>query len=282
MFKEKLMSVNMYKKSNVLQMFFNIIENKGKEPLDFDTLTIEHILPQTPDSDWHIDLGDSFSVVYDKYLHTLGNLSVTGYNSNLLNMGFSKKKKALNELDQSGELKVKILNKEMLSDEITKWDEDVIKKRAERLSKEIIKNYKYPTDIDKTIEFDTYLEVYIEDNKIEVDGDYNLFGFKIKDKKFEYKNYSDVYFCFLNCLYDLNPNIMNQLAEDEWSFSRSTKAYISFDDSKMIRPKQLHNSNIFVETNFSRLYIFDAIVELLSKYDNELSFDDFCILYDID
>ena len=219
-------------------------------------------------------------MVYDKYLHTLGNLSVTGYNSDLQNKGYQKKKKALSELNQSGELKVKILNEEMLDDNIAKWDEDIIKNRADRLSNEIIKNYNYPENIDKTIEFETYIEVYIEDNKLEVDGDYNLFGFKIKDKKYECRSYSDLYMEFLGCLYVLNPNILTQLAKDEWSFARATKAYISYDNSKMIRPKELLNSNIFIEINFNRWYIFDAIVEILSKYENELSFNDFCLLYE--
>ena len=279
-FKDRLVSVNMYKKSNVLQLLFNDIENKGKEPLDFETLTIEHILPQTPDSEWYIDLGKDFDMIYDKYLHTLGNLSITGYNSEFQNKGYKKKKQALNELNKSGELKVKILNEEMLDDKITKWDEDVIKSRADRLSKKIIENYCYPTKLDKSIEFNTYFEVYIEDNKIEVDGDYKLCGFRIKDIKYKCKKYTDLYVSFLNCLYNINPNILNQLAEDKWSFARATKAYISKDDSEMVRPKELSDSNIYVETNFNRWYIFDAIVDILSKYDNEVSFNDFCLLYD--
>ena len=168
----------------------------------------------------------------------------------------------------------------MLDDKITKWDEDVIKSRADRLSKKIIENYCYPTKLDKSIEFNTYFEVYIEDNKIEVDGDYKLCGFRIKDIKYKCKKYTDLYVSFLNCLYNINPNILNQLAEDKWSFARATKAYISKDDSEMVRPKELSDSNIYVETNFNRWYIFDAIVDILSKYDNEVSFNDFCLLYD--
>ena len=84
----------MYKKSRVLRYFFDIIENDNKEPVDMSDLTIEHILPETLSNQWKKNLGeDKYQEIYDKYVHTLGNLSITGYNSEYSNYPFVEKKK---------------------------------------------------------------------------------------------------------------------------------------------------------------------------------------------
>jgi uncharacterized protein with ParB-like and HNH nuclease domain/alkylated DNA nucleotide flippase Atl1 len=73
------------------------------EPLDFERakVTIEHVLPQTPTNEWwdmlRADLGDDETVeeVHSSLVHTLGNLSLTAYNSKLANDGFGAKKQIL-------------------------------------------------------------------------------------------------------------------------------------------------------------------------------------------
>jgi alkylated DNA nucleotide flippase Atl1 len=73
------------------------------EPLDFERakVTIEHVLPQTPTSEWwdmlRVDLGDDETVeeLHSSLVHTLGNLSLTAYNSKLANDGFAAKKQIL-------------------------------------------------------------------------------------------------------------------------------------------------------------------------------------------
>jgi hypothetical protein len=67
----------------------------SKEPVDPKGLTIEHVLPQTPTKAWKAaiasDLGPDENVdeVYESLLHTLGNLTLTGYNSELSNAAFA-------------------------------------------------------------------------------------------------------------------------------------------------------------------------------------------------
>ena len=55
-------------------------------------------MPQNKENDdWKKELGKDFDYVYDKYLHTLGNLSLTGYNSELSDKSFKEKKQSKNE-----------------------------------------------------------------------------------------------------------------------------------------------------------------------------------------
>lgn len=70
-----------------------------KEPVEFDELTIEHVLPQTLTDDWEQRIAAAQESVDDarSLVHTLGNLTLTGYNSKLGNMSFDKKRKILGE-----------------------------------------------------------------------------------------------------------------------------------------------------------------------------------------
>ena len=64
--------------------FLRLLENHGrKEHVTIEDYTIEHILPQNENlsTEWRAALGEDWADVQQKYLHTLGNLTLTGYNS---------------------------------------------------------------------------------------------------------------------------------------------------------------------------------------------------------
>lgn len=59
-------------------------ENHGrKERVQVQDYTIEHIMPQNENLSeaWKADLGKDWEHTHSQYLHTLGNLTLTGYNS---------------------------------------------------------------------------------------------------------------------------------------------------------------------------------------------------------
>ncbi len=72
--------------------FFERLENfDTKEPVNTKGLTTEHIMPQTLTEESERDLGENFQEIHNKYLHTIGNLTKTGYNSEYSNKSFQKK-----------------------------------------------------------------------------------------------------------------------------------------------------------------------------------------------
>ncbi len=72
--------------------FFERLENfDTKEPVNTQKCTIEHIMPQELTEEWKRDLGENFQAIHDKYLHTIGNLTLTGYNSEYRNNSFQEK-----------------------------------------------------------------------------------------------------------------------------------------------------------------------------------------------
>ncbi len=76
------------------EYFLERLENfdpDTKEPVNTQECTIEHIMPQTLTEEWKRDLGENFQEIHDKYLHTIGNLTKTGYNTEYGNRSFQKK-----------------------------------------------------------------------------------------------------------------------------------------------------------------------------------------------
>ncbi len=95
-FKDSFITKELYhpKKTEKVFNFLKRLENfDTKEPVNTKECTIEHIMPQTLTKEWKKDLGGNFQAIHDKYLHTIGNLTLTGYNENYSNNSFQKKKR---------------------------------------------------------------------------------------------------------------------------------------------------------------------------------------------
>jgi uncharacterized protein with ParB-like and HNH nuclease domain/predicted transport protein len=117
------------------------LENYGrKERVAVDEYTIEHIMPQNEklSAAWRNALGDDWKRVQETWLHTLGNLTLTGYNSEYSDRPFPDKR------DMVGGFKESPLKLNQGLGSLDNWDEDAIKKRAARLSKTAAKVWAFP------------------------------------------------------------------------------------------------------------------------------------------
>ena len=76
-----------------------------KEPVDLISLTIEHVLPQTIDkgagAQWQPVLGPEWKALHERWVHTIGNLTLTGYNPDMSNRPFDEKRRALGQSNVS-------------------------------------------------------------------------------------------------------------------------------------------------------------------------------------
>lgn len=107
------------------------LENyERKERVPVDEYTIEHVMPQNLNNEWKKELGTDWERIHKTYLHTLGNLTLTGYNSEYSDRQFSEKKSMKGGFNVSP-LK---LNKEIANKD--KWGEREILNRAEELTKQ--------------------------------------------------------------------------------------------------------------------------------------------------
>lgn len=137
---EKLLNQNMYSKRKILNHILIAIENtEGKEFVSAEKSTIEHIMPQNLTKEWERELGPNYEEIHSTYLHTLGNLTLTPYNSELGDKSFYDKK--IHE--KHGFCKSKLALNEGLC-ELDKWTNKEITDRTKQLSKKIINIWKYP------------------------------------------------------------------------------------------------------------------------------------------
>ncbi len=115
-------------------------ELSPKETVKFDDLSIEHLMPQTIKDDkngkvWMKMLGVDWQKIHEKLLHTIGNLTLSGYNIDMSNKPYNVKKKKLEESNLK-------LNK--FFQKIDKWDKDEIEKRSKILIKSILRLWPNP------------------------------------------------------------------------------------------------------------------------------------------
>lgn len=111
-----------------------------KERVQVDEFTIEHIMPQNENlsAEWQTELGPDWQRIHENYLHTLGNLTLTGYNSEYSDRPFMEKRNMKGGFAESP-LK---LNKEIAAKE--HWTEQDILSRAEILSQQAINVWAAP------------------------------------------------------------------------------------------------------------------------------------------
>ncbi len=140
-FKRQMQVRNLYsfnRRSYWLRRFEN---HDRKERVMVQDYTIEHILPQNENlnADWQAELGKDWKRIRAQYLHTLGNLTLTGYNSEYSDRSFQEKRDMEGGFHQSP-LR---LNEGMGTCEI--WNEEAIQKRADRLAVKATKIWVAPS-----------------------------------------------------------------------------------------------------------------------------------------
>ncbi len=146
-FKNRFITIDFYHfKKN--KYFFERLENdtEEKEPVNTQKCTIEHIMPQELTKEWKRDLGENFQAIHDKYLHTIGNLTKTGYNTEYGNRSFQKKR----DMEKGFKQSPLRLNQGLRG--LESFGEEEIKKRANDLADLALKIWTYPKLDAETLE----------------------------------------------------------------------------------------------------------------------------------
>lgn len=150
------------------------LENfSNKAPIIIENYTIEHIMPQNSNlnEEWKKALGSNWHDVQKKYLHTIGNLTLTAYNSEMSDKSFYEK------MEIEGGFKESALRLNSYVIKQTEWNENTIKSRAEQLSLKAIQIWKFP------IISNEQLAPYIETEKPLKEYSLNNYSFNDINKK---------------------------------------------------------------------------------------------------
>ncbi len=145
-FKDCFITIDFYKFKKK-EYFFERLENfDRKERVYTHEYTTEHIMPQILTEEWKKDLGENFKEIHDKYLHTIGNLTLTGYNNEYSNKSFQEKR------DMEKGFKDSPLRLNQGLRDLESFGEEEIKKRANVLADLALKIWTYPKLDAETLE----------------------------------------------------------------------------------------------------------------------------------
>lgn len=262
---------NLYRKNALCKFLLAAIENQGKEKLIIDNLTIEHIMPQNQNisSSWQKMLGPDYQTIKEKYLNTLGNLTLTGYNSELGDKPFAEKKEMLSE----AHTKVVILYEDVKNKE--SWNADAMEERAERLSKEIVKLFPV-IEPETLVSFDDpRFKEYSCDNP--EDAVYKTPNYYIfQGERVNVTSFSLMLRSIVDHLYEIDSSIIEGMARNnEKILSWSKNILLSYDPDVVsgTRQDKLHvkGTDIYESVGFSSTHIMYIIQALLDKYDIDRS-----------
>jgi len=118
-----------------------------KEYVPVDEYTIEHIMPQNEqlNDGWRESLGGDWERIQETWLHTLGNLTLTGYNSEYSDRPFHEKR------DMEKGFKDSPLKVNEGLGRLEQWNEEAIKQRAGRLADLAVGVWEPPRLDDETL-----------------------------------------------------------------------------------------------------------------------------------
>lgn len=263
-----LQEKNLYSKNALCKYLLCAIENQGKETLDTENLSIEHIMPQNKNlsMSWQKMLGENWQSVHEKYLHTLGNLTLTGYNSELGDKPFEKKKEKLEETITH----IAVLYSDVKDK--SEWNSVNMEKRAKRLAEIILKLF--PIEQPKTkIEFtDPHYKLYTLSNPD--DATYKTVNyFEFLGERVNVSSFAEMVRSIAQILYDMDNSIIDDMAKKHEPLPEWTTPAFSYEEDGVRNPFKLRNCNIYISTGYSASACIFFIRGLMKKYEFDISED---------
>lgn len=273
-FKDKLLTADIYQNRDSCRFILRILENgidSLKESVNINKdITIEHLMPQNRDSEeWHQEMGENFYYIWDKYIHTLGNLTLTGYNSELSDKPFLIKRDMIKEKSKFVFLNSDIIDKEH-------WNENAIRARAERLSTKLLVELKLPDEFKK-------VRKEVIGGRHGIDENIDLSWkrpncFILLGESREVKSAKEMLVGVCEILNDLDSEKLLSLAKQNYILNGAQTVLLSLNADLLRAAKEVGNTGIYVETNKSLNDIVKAIKLLLDIF--SLSYDDFVFYTD--
>lgn len=188
-------------------------EYESKVAVDFRNkqITIEHIMPQILDVLWQHELGNDYDNIHRTYLHNIGNLILTEFNSEMGNKPFNKKKEKL----ETSNLKYRLFLKS-----VNNWNENSILEHRKKMIDLFLETFPLPLK---------YKYKYQNNDSTNSEMMFSLFDDGISDlvrgkkpkrlfiqgEEYPVSNWRDVFIEIINFLRENNTDIFNSIMEDQ-------------------------------------------------------------------
>jgi uncharacterized protein with ParB-like and HNH nuclease domain len=246
-------------KQHLLESLENF-QNKEKvnveELLKSGEINIEHIMPQKLTPKWKENLGENWSEIHENYLNTLGNISLTGYNSKMSNKSFIEKR----DMEKGFKESRLLLNKDL--SELNTWSKNEIENRANKLCKIALEIWKYPQT--------NFVPKKDTSNLYSLSDDHEFTGEKVEsfiflDQEYEASNWRDLYQKIALILYDKDPKLFSSFLEDP-DFKNKKRNMVSKNKKDLHTPLTISDT-LYLECHLSAESILNMIRLILKKYD---------------
>lgn len=225
-----------------------------------DNITIEHIFPQTPSDEWKIQLNkNEYNDFASTYLHTLGNLTLSGNNGSLGNKTFTQKKFMNQEGKEQGYIYSRLWINSYLK-QIDTWNVETYQERTRILTNRFLEIWKLP-------------EIQIEQNPNA--GEINIF--EIEDptgKSMQYARFferivknTDSRLEYATLLTYVARKIY-EIAPKEFKEKLVNEINIEKNSHNLRRPQKI-GDEYYIETNLSAKDIVKRIRFILSTFNLE-------------
>lgn len=230
-------------------------------------LNIEHIMPQTLSAKWKEELGENYKEIHEKYLHTIGNITLTGYNSKMSNRPFIEKR----DMDKGFKDSRLYLNKYISS--LDSWDEGEIIKRARKLLKRGLEIWKYPDCEYQQLEISNEKSFSLDEEDINFTGE-SIVSFEMFGDYYKVSSWSEFYEHVISTLYDLDPIRFNEISKHN---GKNNPVYNKIvDESTKVRRAVKIADGIYIEANLNteaKLSILRFLVKEFNLSLNDVIFN---------
>ena len=232
----------------------SVEKNDVIDNIEQGILTIEHIMPQTLSNAWRQELGADWETIQEKWLHTISNLTLSGYNIKYSNKPFAEKRNMENGFKQSG------LRLNHYIAQFDRWGENELEQRRQELSKMAKAIWSYPpTDFEPEVQDDDVVSLS-EDNGISTGRKIQYYIFQ--DEKEEVVDWADMMWAVINKLFAINPVILYEEAKGDrnvwFSTKEANKHYKKIAESLYYCPSRSSTWNkMAILKNLFRLYQID-------------------------
>ena len=288
--RKKLTETPLYEesKSYIKFIFGKIEKHNTKVSVNFrdPKITIEHIMPQKLTEDWQNMLGENFEDIHKEYLHNIGNLILTEFNSEMGNKPFDEKQTKLKKSNLN--FRNEILNAK-------KWSKLEIKNHQGKMIDDFLTVFDLPQQFQLSSNWNQIVKDQVFNDEISpLDDEASTIvtGSKpksiiIDDQIFKVSNWQDVLITFLKFIRDddnfgLDTIFNNQTKifgkkdgiiiweklEQKIQHREDVKnRYKSFDGLFSYKIKNIKNNELFININISAKNCIEIIANIMNEFD---------------
>lgn len=244
---------------------FEMLENhNNREFVDTsnERITIEHIFPRNPNEDWSNDLSsEDYFLFKEKYLNTIGNLTLSGNNGALSNKSFIDKKEMNVDGNEQG-YKFSRLWLNSYLNLLDNWDVSKYDERLNIIYERFLKIWEYPNIDFAEVDDSEEQNIFDAENPTFKKLEYFIF----ENTKIEEDTIAQMYFYIIGKLYENNSQLL---------LSNQTVLKITRNNNDFRIPQEVING-WYIESNIDNNTKFNILKKLLSLFEME---DDLSIKY---